>query len=80
MTSEVGGTTPVKGTQELESSVDSEADTPFGRVGASSNLSFEGIGPRVSLSFRAEVLTGLRTAELGTLVPTERQGDGAALS
>lgn len=77
MTSKVGGTTPVKG---IEGPVDSEADTSFGRVGgASSSLSFGGIGARASLSFRAEVLTGLRTAELGALIPTERQGDGAAL-
>ena len=62
VTSEVGGATPVKGAQELEGSVDLEVESSFGHVGnASLSLSFDGIGPRVSLSatFRAEELKEL---------------------
>jgi len=80
VTSDVGGTMPVKGIQEPEGSMDFEVDTSFGRVeGASSSLSFGCIGARMRLSFRVEVLTGLRTADPGALIPVERQGDGAAL-
>lgn len=80
MTSEVGGTTDVEGAKEIEGSVGLEVATSFERVaGTSSSLGFEGNGPRVSLSFRAEALTGLRIADPEALFPAERQGDGAAL-
>lgn len=80
VTSEVGDTTLVKDTQGIEGSVGLEVVTSFGHVaGASSSLGFECNGPRASLSFRAEALTGLRTTDPRALIPVERQGDGAAL-
>lgn len=81
MTSEVGGATHVEGAKEVEGSVDLEVAASFGHVaGASSSLGFEGNGARVSLSFRAKALTGVRMADPGALIPVERQGDGAALT